>query len=249
MLVFWLVNINRVASQKLSKVFPSVFGNTLTSYRQTLINRIENDLRSTNPMVVLEAGGVDRPLIKKSADYKFVGLDIEERPDCAHLYDTFYVQSIEEPIPIKCNLLISFTLLEHVPDNRSAVRQMYEALEVGGTTHHYVPSGLHPYSLSLRLVGPYIQKKLIPILRPGAEDVSGYPAFFNKCTPQDMIREFELAGFTDISFEPFYRANDYFAFFVPIFLIVSLFENFCRVFGISKFASGFVISARKSAIN
>ena len=240
-----LVNINRLASQKLLKLFPSVFGNPSPSYRQTLINRIENDLRSTNPIVVLEAGGVDRPLLKKSVDYTFVGLDIEERPGCAFLYDNFYVQSIEDPIPFKCDLVISFTLLEHVPDNRSAIRQMYDALEKGGTTHHYVPSGLHPYSLSLRLVGPYIQKKLIPILRPGAEEVSGYPAFFNKCTPQQFTREFKSAGFKNVSVKSFYRANDYFAFFVPLYVVVTLFENFCRLLGISVFASGFVISASK----
>jgi hypothetical protein len=239
------VGLNRAASARITKWFPGIFADPQPSYRATLLQRVNKDVIDLKPRTVLEAGGVDRPLLELSTEYKFVGIDIDERPECAKLYNSFIVQSIEEALPVRADLIISFTLLEHVRNNTASIRTMYDALNVGGRTHHYVPSASHPYSLALRAIGPRLQRRLIPILRPGAEHVTGYPAFFNLCTPRKMARAFSAAGFTEIDIQPFYRANDYFAFFTPAFIIVTLFENACKRLDLSAFASGFVISARK----
>lgn len=239
------VRLNRSASAWVAKQFPRIFSNPQPSYRATLLDRVARDIKSNKPGVVLEAGGVNRPVIDRSPDYEFIGLDIDERPECALLYDRFVVQSVEKPLPCKADMIISFTLLEHVPNNTAAIRAMYDGLNAGGTTHHYVPSGLHLYSLALRAIGPRLQRRLIPILRPGAEEVTGYPAFFDLCTPRAMTQAFQEVGFAEIDLRPFYRANDYFAFFTPAFIVVTLFENACRWLDLRSMASGFVISARK----
>jgi hypothetical protein len=214
------------------------------SYRESLLSAIARAMAKDHPAVVLEAGGVDRPILTKSPDYRFIGLDIEKRENCNHLYDEFLIQSIEKPISQRVDMIVSITLLEHVPNNLAAVRSMFLNLTPGGTTHHYIPSGLHPYSIALRLVGPALQKRLIPILRPGTEGVTGYPTFFDHCTPRSMERLFAKTGFTDIEITCFYRANDYFAFFMPAYVVISLFENLCNLMNVRAFASGFVISGR-----
>lgn len=239
------VRLNRAASEWIAKRFPRLFANPQPSYRATLLERVARHIKHDKPGKVLEAGGVDRPVLARSTAYEFIGLDIDERPECARLYDRFIVQSIEAPLPESADMIISFTLLEHVPNNTASIKTMYDGLGVGGTTHHYVPSGLHPYSLALRIIGPHLQRRLIPILRPGAEEVTGYPAFFDLCTPHAMTAAFRVTGFTEIDVKPFYRANDYFAFFVPAFIVVTLFENVCRWLDLRALASGFVISARK----
>ena len=197
------------------------------------------------PNSILEVGGIDRPLLAKSNDYEYIGIDIDEQPACHEIYDEFIVRSIEESVERKVDLIISCTLLEHVANNENAIKVMHEALNDHGVMHHYVPSKWHPYAIALRLVGPTIQKILIPLLRPGAEAVSGYPAFFNHCSPQAMRRLVNRTGFSEVSIKPFYRASDYFAFFVPAYLLVVLFENACARFGWSFFCSGFVISAKR----
>lgn len=239
------VYLNRTASAWIAKRLPGVFSDPKPSCLETLLDRVNRDIGNKKPATVLEAGGVDRPVLDRSPNYEFVGLDIDERPDCASLYDRFIVSSIEKPLPEKVDLIISYTLLEHVQNNMASIRVMYEGLNPNGTVHHYIPCGLHPYSLALRAIGPRLQRRLIPILRPGTEEVTGYPAFFDLCTPRGMTRAFRAAGFTEIDVKPFYRANDYFAFFTPAFIIVTLFENVCRLLGLSTFASGIVISARK----
>lgn len=240
-----LVRYNRKGSAWIASRFSKTFASPNPSYRATVLGRVARDIEANQPKIVLEAGGVDRPLLDRSPDYEFIGLDIEERPECARLYDRFIVQSIEKPLPVKPDMILSFTLLEHVPDNREALRQIHAALKSGGTTHHYVPSKYHPYSLGLRAIGPSLQKRLIPILRPGAEGVTGYPAFFHLCSASTMVQALERQGFTNIDVQAFYRANDYFAFFTPLFVLVTVFENLCDRFDWRMFASGFVISAHK----
>ena len=222
------VRYNRNASAWIAKRLPKAFSNPNPSYRATMLKRIAEDIEAKHPNCIIEAGGVDRPLLTRSEAYRFVGLDIDERPKCAHLDDDFIVQSIENSFALRADMIVSYTLLEHVPDNKAAITSMFKGLRPGGATHHYVPSGFHPYSLALRAIGPRLQKRLIPILRPGLEDVTGYPAFFHLCDPYRMSKAFRDVGFTDIDVQPFYRANDYFAFFTPFFVFDTLFENLCR---------------------
>jgi len=238
-----MVGYNRGLSKKLLEKYPLVFGSV--PYKTVLMEGISKSMAKGDIESVLEVGGIDRPLLAKGQGFEYDGLDIESRERCFEIYDDFFVQSIENCVDHKYDMVISITLLEHVPDNISAMQSIYSSLNPGGVMHHYVPSKWHPYSVALRLVGPVVQKKLIPILRPGAEVVSGYPAFFNHCSVSAMRSVLNKQGFTDIEFKAFYRANDYFAFLVPLFVGVSVFENICKKFDFSFFASGFVVSAKR----
>jgi SAM-dependent methyltransferase len=202
---------NRNWSIALRDRYPNAFRSP--HYKAELLDRIKRDLPRTKR--VLEAGGIDRPLLRKGDGYEYVGLDIEHREGCEQIYDQFLVQSIEDAVPGQFDMAISITLLEHVPDNERSIKSMFDALKSGGVTHHYMPSKWHPYAVGLRMIGPKWQKKLIPLLRPNAVDDTGYPAFFDLCTAGAMRRQFEKAGFVDIDVKPYYRANDYFAAFFP----------------------------------
>lgn len=237
------VSRNRATARWLEQVLPSVFG--APSYKTHLEERVRTDIANTGARVVLEVGGIDRPLLQKGGAFSYVGLDIEEKPQCYSIYDSFLVQSVEEPIAIRANIILSITLLEHVRDNQAALESMFRALISGGRTHHYVPSKWHPYSVATRLAGPSLQRRLIRWLRPKAEAVTGYRAFYNHCSPGAMTRLFKRVGFTDVQVKPFYRASDYFAFFVPAYVLIALAENVAALLHARVFASGFVISAAK----
>ena len=228
----------------LEKVFPRFFG-VPHNYNIDQLKMIDTIVKQYKELKVLEVGGADRPLLKKSDCYTYFGMDIDDKESCYQCYDEFLVQSIEDKINDKFDLVISKTLLEHVPNNKRSMQAMYDALNNGGSMLHYIPSKNHFYSICLRLVGPKLQKILIKYLRPEALDVSGYPAFFDKCSPNEMRRLCQVQGFKDIEIICYYKATDYFTFFVPAFLVVSTCENLFEFFGISYFTAGFIILAKK----
>ena len=241
-LLHGFIEWNRRHCYSLVRRFPGFFRKL--SYKDELMRRIHATL-DKHPERVLEAGGIDRPLLEKGKGFEYVGLDIEEKSECYSIYDRFLVQSVEEPIDEVFDAVVSITLLEHVPDNRAAARTIFDALRPGGETHHYIPGKGHPYALILRLVGPNWQKRLIRVTRAKSMATTGYPTFFDHCTANGMVRLFRESGFEEIDIDIHYGANDYFSFFVPAFVLVTAFENLCRAMRWTYFASGYVISARK----
>ena len=229
----------------LTRRYPKFFRGTRRGYGAELRDNIESYILSKKPHTIIEVGGIDRPLIKKSPDYRYIGVDIESKDSCYEIYDEFYVQSIEQDLDVESELIISTTLLEHVEKNKLSLRVMYSSLKEGGVMLHYIPSKFHFYSIILRVVGPKLQKLIIKYLRPHAIEVTGYPAFFDYCSPSEMHRLCEEIGFEEVETISYYRANDYFAFFVPFFLVVTLFENLFEFFEIEYFASGFILRAIK----
>ncbi|MFK7941505.1 MAG: trans-aconitate 2-methyltransferase [Paracoccaceae bacterium] len=241
------INYNRKASRYLTRVFPWLF----QSKRQEgteFTDMIAHSIADRAPKLILEAGGVDRPLLTKSPDYRYVGLDIDERLSCYEKYDEFLVQSIEEPIPLEnVDLIVSITLLEHVPDNSRSFQSMYDALSDKGIMHHYIPSGYHPYSLALKLVGPKLQRMLIRKLRPEAEEITGYPTFFSHCSPGQIDRLLGQIGYQWVEIKPYYRATEYFSFFVPLYVLIAAFEKAAETFGWRMFCCGMLVTAQKTA--
>ena len=71
-------------------------------------------------------------------------------------------------------------------------------------------------------------------MHPKSEGISGYPAFFNRCSIREMSRLCRKTDFKEIQTIPYYRANYYFEVFYPAFLLVTLWENFCKKYMMYK---------------
>ena len=238
-----LVSFNVKLARFIDRRFPGFVETKY--YKDEVISIVDEFVHRQKSCSVLEVGGIDRPLLQRSSNIIYDGLDIEYKENCQSIYDNFYVQSIEDHIENRYDLIVSMTLLEHVKDNKAGMVQIYNALNPGGLSIHYFPSKYHPYSILLRLVGPGWQKKLIRTLRPWAVSMTGYPAFFDKCCPKDMRILCRQCGFEATQITTFFRANDYFRFCFPCYLAVTCWENICKKFRLQKFCSGFVIVTKK----
>jgi len=238
------IKLNRFYCRQLEKNFPNFFGDP-DNYNEDIKKLIDSYIKDNLPRSILEAGGVNRPILKKSNDYIYFGLDIDDQPSYHNIYDTFLFQSIEKPLDQKFDLIISKTLLEHVPDNTKSLKVIYDALQNNGMMMHYIPCKYHFYSMILRMIGPKLQKFLIHYLRPETESVTGYPVFFNKCSSHSMENLCNNIGFRKVEIKTYYRATDYFSFFVPVFMIIAIFENLFKFFDLKVFASGIILVAKK----
>jgi len=237
------VSLNVRQTRYFDRRFPRLVHSDI--YREKMLSLIDDYLGQRDFSHVLEVGAIDRPLLKRSEKIEYSGLDIEYKDSCREFYDHFLVQSIEEPIAKTYDMIFSYALLEHVQNNTLSFAQMYKALRTGGCIIHYAPSKYHLYSLILRFAGPRIQKWSIRTFRPWAEQTTGYQVFFHKCSPKEMRKLSINAGFRQIKIIPFFRANDYFRFFVLAYILVTLWENICRRLKLEQLCSGFIIFATK----
>lgn len=213
-------------------------------FQQVLEKLLET--RGPGPFTILEVGGIDRPRLKKDPRYCYVGLDVDANENCSKIYDAFYVQSVEESIPVRADLIISKSVLEHVPDVRAAFQCMYECLNEGGEMLHLLPGGYHPYSLATKLVGHQWQKKLIGlIMSPGAAQRLGYIAYYNLCSFRQMK---SLAGSLHpekITITPYWDGVGYFKFLFPLFLSIAAFNRTCEALRLTQLASHLVVYFKK----
>lgn len=239
------VRFNLNLSKSLSVRFPNFFlGNK--NPQKDLKEIIYTYISKKKNLNILEIGGIDRPMLKKSPDFYYSGLDIEKNENCNFLYDNFIVQSIEEEIKENFDIIISSTLMEHVKNNDKSFTNIYNSLNNGGVTLHYIPSKNHFYSIILRIVGPRLQRKIIKNLRPQASlEVTGYPTFFHRCCERELHKLLIDTGFKDIKINPYFKAGDYFAFFTPLYLLITFLENFMERFDIRFFAAGLIVTAKK----
>jgi len=202
--------------------------------------------RGSGPFTILEIGGIDRPCLKKDPRYRYVGLDVEVNDNCYQMYDEFYVQSVEEPILVKADLIISKAVLEHVPNVSISFQRMYDSLNEGGEMLHLVPGGHHPYSLATKFVGHKWQRKLIHLLLPPkAAQVLGYKAYYNLCSYSQMKRLVSSLSPENANIIPYWAAVGYFRFFFPLFLIIASLNRICEVFCLRQLASYMVIYLKK----
>jgi SAM-dependent methyltransferase len=241
-----IIRWNREFSSWFEKKIPLLKCPDLTrpQFKESVSREIEKNSKSRKALKVLEVGSVDRPFLSANGNIEYHGLDIEDITDTEGVYDKYFIQSIEEPLQYKYELIISRMVIEHVPDNHKTWRTIYDALEPTGKTIHIFPGGLHPFSLATRLVGNKMQRILISYLRPNAKH-TGYPAYYHLCTPRKLKHELENLGFRDIDISYSYSANDYFKFFFPAYLVVALLNLTLQNLKIGTFASNFYVSAKK----
>lgn len=241
------IKVNRDISTSFIRKYPNFSHGRRSAFSdfEALIKDVL-EKRGSGPFTILEIGGIDRPSLKKDTRYTYIGLDVEINNHCYQLYDEFYLQSVEEPIPVKADVIISKTVLEHVPDVTASFQRMHDCLNEGGEMIHLVPSGYHPYSLATKFVGNKWQRKLIPLLiSKDASKRLGYKAYYNMCSYRQMKRLLGSLSPVRTNITPYWDAVGYFKFFFPLFLTIVTFNRISEVFRLSQLASYIIVYFEK----
>ena len=230
-----IIKPNKWLSKPLKKLEPNI-----DNHFEDLINQA-----SMSSKTILELGGVSRPVLQKNKSYRYVGVDIDDEFIHDNFYDKFYCQSVEDELPEKGDLIFSKYLMEHVKDVKKSYNNQLSALKNGGMIIHLYPLGYHPFSLLNKLIGNKFARKIIPILRKGSARVTGYPAFYSLGNAYSLERFFKKQKGIRVDFKYHYGAVDYFTFFFPLALIISLFNLAAKMLGAKIFASNVLLVIQK----
>lgn len=110
-------------------------------------------------------------------------------------------------------MIFSKYLMEHVKDVKTSYENQLLALNPSGTMIHLYPLGFHPFSLLNKIIGNKFARKVIPLIRKGSEEVTGYPAFYTLGNAYSLERFFKNQKGIRVDFIYHYGAIDYFTFF------------------------------------
>jgi 2-polyprenyl-3-methyl-5-hydroxy-6-metoxy-1,4-benzoquinol methylase len=201
---------------------------------------------------VLDVGGGRTPCIppRLAAAYGLhvTGLDLAEdellKAEPGSYADRIIGDVATVPIPGSFDLILSRTVLEHVKDNRSAIRNLAASLADGGVMAHLVPCRYAPYAIVNRLLGNRLARRLLWTIYPTHAGVSGFQAYYDRCLPTQMAALCLANGLEVAELTPHF-VSDYCRFFAPAHILDLCRQRLMQKTGIANLAETFIIVARK----
>lgn len=158
------------------------------------------------------------------------------------------VADVSRHIPFRdgeVDLLVSRTVLEHVPDLESAAHEMARVLRPGGRTLHLLPCRYALFAVIARVVPFDFAKRMLHIIVPGSQGVVEFDVFYDHGHPNALARVFSAAGFRDVEVECIWDQTAYFHAFFPAFLLVLIYQRAAARLGIRSLASYAIVRATR----
>lgn len=184
-----------------------------------------------------------------SHDIRIVAVDVSADELAAnHTAHETRVADVSCHIPFadsEVDLLVSRTLLEHVPDVESAVQEMARVLKPGGETLHLLPCRYALFAVIARIVPFDLAKRLLHTAIPESRGVVEFDVFYDHGHPRELKRVFSSAGFREVEVECTWDQAAYFHAFFPAFLLVSLYQRLAEFLRIRLLASYVIIRATR----
>ncbi len=160
--------------------------------------------------------------------------------------DETRVADVTQHIPFadaQVDLLVSRTLLEHVPDVQRAVGEMARVLKPGGRTMHLLPCRYALFAVVARVVPFALAKRVLHTVIPESRGVVEFDVHYDGGHPRALEQAFRAAGFTEVTVECTWDQSAYFHAFFPIFLLVLLYQRVAEALGMRILASYALVHA------
>lgn len=160
--------------------------------------------------------------------------------------DQTLVADVSRDIPFadgEVDLLVSRTLLEHVPDVQGAARAMARVLKPGSQTIHLLPCRYALFAIVARVIPFALAKRILHNVIPESEGVVEFDVFYDQGHPRALERAFLAAGFRDVSVECTWDQTDYFQSFFPLFVLVLIYQRLAAACQLRVLASYAIVRA------
>jgi SAM-dependent methyltransferase len=141
--------------------------------------------------------------------------------------DASIVADASSALPLRdgqVDLVTSRTVIEHLADTEAFVKEVARVLKSGGRTIHFLPSRYAPFALINRALPTSLARSILYGLYPDSQEVAGYKAFYDKCSPSDMQLLLERAGLIVTTIKRSYYQAHYFSFFAPAYALVAVYD-------------------------
>jgi 2-polyprenyl-6-hydroxyphenyl methylase/3-demethylubiquinone-9 3-methyltransferase len=203
-------------------------------------------------MRVYDVGGGKQPFInlpmKKKLKLFVTGLDIsqhelESAP--TGTYDEIICADISTVSGYEDgDLVICQAVLEHVRDTESAIRSISSLLKPGGIALIFVPSRNAVFARLNLFLPQKLKEAILYYVYPSTRHAQGFPSYYWKCTPKDILELAKENGLTETEAR-YYYTSSYFNFLLPLHVIWRGWVVIFRIFHGRQAAETFSLALRK----
>jgi SAM-dependent methyltransferase len=164
--------------------------------------------------------------MKERFGVHLIGLEIDEDELRQNtVVDEKIVCDVTKSIPVEgIDLITAYSGVEHFRDNQAFLHNAHRALVPGGYLIAQFPSSLAPFALLNRVLPRRVARGLVHELVPGSAGECGFKAYYNGTRYSLFKKMAENAGFEVDYYYPTYFSSDYFGFFVPLYLLSTLYD-------------------------
>lgn len=216
------IAINVIGSRWLDRVVPDKFcvdGNN--EFRKDFVWRyMKPGLR------IYDIGGGKQPFLsverKCALACTVVGIDISE-DELSRAPAGAYDQTIKADIGTfqggqDGDVVICQALLEHVPDAEAAMISIASVLKPGGVLLLFVPCRNAPFARLNLLLPESLKRRVLFAIFPSTRHAQGFPSYYDRCTPSQLSKIAETAGYEVLELRRYYMSS-YFSFFFPLYFV------------------------------
>lgn len=224
--------------------------NAFGVYEQIVVR----SLRMSDSAIVVDVGSgpVCTYAASKPPGTVVVGLDIVAESLRANIdVDACVVADASYRLPLSddsIDVLTTRSVLEHLVDVDRFVAESSRVLRPDGVAIHLFSGRGSWFARINRALGEKWAPRLLYSLHPQSREVGGFPALYERCTVGDMSSVHRAHGLEVVDTRVFFGTN-YAYFFIPAFMLVSLYELTLQAFNLGSLAATVVIAAQKPVSN
>jgi ubiquinone/menaquinone biosynthesis C-methylase UbiE len=143
------------------------------------------------------------------------------------------------------DLLVSRSVIEHLPDTDAFFRNCARVLKPGGLTMHVFPSKFSPHALLNQALPHGIAKRVVHTVFPESKGILGFRAYYDGTYADEVVRRLQAHGLEVVDVEVDYYQSEYYSFLLPAYVASAAYELIVRALGFRNLAAAVLVVARK----
>lgn len=249
-LLRWFITVNTALCAALDRVWPYPLA---ANFWSNYVEEAGKRAKTAQPRRIVDVGaGKETPYaaLIAGSDAALIGVDVlpEDMEENPALSERLVANIVTEGLPDGAKgagLITSRMVLEHVPDQAKSAREIFEALEPGGSTVHLFAARYSLFATLNRILPEALAKQVLFALRPESVEVGGFQTYYDRTHALAAEQVYREAGFEDVETLVSYQVSQYFHFFFPAFVVARLWETLLHVSGKKNLGAFVMLSARR----
>jgi SAM-dependent methyltransferase len=243
---------NSRASRAIEAWLPALFRRHLhTVYKYQVADLVNRQPRQ----VVLDIGaGKDcpfLPFVHEPRAHLIIGVDCSEHELRAntHLDTKIVADAAANRFPFEdgsADIVVSRSVVEHIRDNQVFFANCARVLRPGGILVHTFPCRFAPFSLINQFMPNVVARRLLAYFQPQWKDECGFIAYYDHCYFSAIRSLLDRNGLQNPQFTFRYYQSIYFDFFLPLYVLMLLYDLGTWFLGIRNLACGILVTATRN---